>query len=206
MAINDIKIVVKVNTKLVLDMLNPSAERGYIMTYTRNLKMGMKRIASLYAETYLKHIQMAGIQSWTGQAEGILEAQIIEPNSVPGERPGLLGISETKDYVVEVPEYMIALDRFKKQPHWVKLSPGRSITRWYRDTFTPKLGADLVDLQLEGLRRRSKSTGRFTKSRYKAIAVKRHPWIDSANEEARQYINGILQGAQNKTEMEVKSG
>ena len=99
----------------------------------------------------------------------------------------MMDITGARDYVVKVPSYLIALDRFKHQPHIVALKPGRSITNWYRR----KIGEPL-----KGVRR-----GR--RIQYQVLKIKRHPWIDSANDEARQYVRGEVQGIVNRTRSEV---
>lgn len=194
MVIGRFTVIMRVDNKHVLNMLDPNRPNGYIMTYKRNLKMGMKRIAQLYARTYRKHIQQAGIKSWHGVADAMLLKQEMNPSSTGGVR-GTAGMTTSRDYVVKVPEYMIALDRFKRQPHWVKLLPGRSITHWV-ESHGGNIG---------GVNRRSKVTGRFLKNYYRSVKIKRYPWIDSANDEARSYIVGILENVKNRTVSEVKT-
>ena len=197
MAIGSFEVVMRVDTKHVLNMLDPNRPNGFIMVHTRNLKMGMKRITQLYARIYRKHIAAAGIKPWHGTANAMLLKQEISPSTTAGVR-GTAGMTTARDYVVKVPDYMIDLDRFKKQPHWVKLLPGRSITKWVEEH-----GGNVEPVG--GAHRRSKVTGRFMKRFYRNVKIKRHPWIDSAHDEARQYILGILGDVVRRTESEVKT-
>lgn len=195
MGISDIRVVVEFDTKRVIDLFNPLNPNGYTMVFTRNLRMGMKSIASLYAQTYLKHIRQSGIKAWKGHAEGMLEQQSIEPKTVHGDRGG-----SARDYVVMVPEYLVALNKFKREPHWVELRPNRSITKWYKEKIG---GIQSKIIETSSGSRINPKTKRRLKSYYR-IRVKSHPWIDSANNEARSYIIGILNNANNKTENEVR--
>ena len=205
MAITSPKVIITVHTKKVTNMLD-----NYITSFNKNLVMGNKRITQLYAKTYLKHIIQAGIKKWGRSGKSVfemLEEQQINP--LPLRAGGLEagGRGPMKElgtvapgYMIVVPGYMVPLDRFNKQPHWVKLLPGRSITKWIEDK-----GGIEGRFLLNPQRGRSKMTGRFLKKYYRSVKIKRHPWIDSANEEARQYIVGILKGVVNRTASEVKT-
>lgn len=176
MAIRQPRVTIQVDTKKTENMID-----NFTIAFRRNIKMGAKRIAGIYALAYLHHIRKVGIQKWTGHAEKMLADQITNPPKLgAAERVGA-------GFGVRVPGYLIALDRFDKQPHIVALKPGRSITRWYKR----KVGEPL-----KGVRK-----GR--RIQYQTIRIKRKPWIDDANMEARQYIVGIIDNVKNRIKSEV---
>ena len=90
---------------------------GYKTTIPEGIILGLKAIASKYAETYLNQLPQAGITPWTGQSANVLRRQKDNPIR-----------SGKNEYVVVVPDTLIMLDQMK--PHIVALKSGRSITRW----------------------------------------------------------------------------
>lgn len=70
-------------------------------------------------------------------------------------------------YGVNVPLNLIALDRLR-QPFRIKIKKGSPLAKWYRRTFG------------------------FTPLPGQRITIKRHPWFDDANAEARVQINPII--------------
>ena len=230
----DFRVVVSVDTSKITNMID-----NYIMAFTRNLKMGLKNISKVYALAYLKHIRESGIQRDTGYAEDLLIRQIEEP--LVGRAGGVMGRGEFAKlgqrlegtYQVVVPNYMIALDRFKQQPHIVALKSGRGISRWYERTFgmKPLAGVNIpaamrrpgkffkrkteeIERRVRNAQREGKSYKDIEKIRseeprqlikyFQIMKVKRHPWIDSANQEARQYILSLLLNVRDRTRAEVK--
>ena len=196
MGISDVRVIVHVDTSKVVNMLD-----NYIMVFTRNLKMGMQNIARLYARTYRKHIQQAGIEPWTGKTNQILMEQEMNPHKSRAKSKTSFGRGQMRHlgiqvpgYMVVVPGYMVALDRLR-QPFVVTLYPERSITKWYKEKISGETQHQY----------RSKKTGRFGNIVYKRMKIKRHPWIDSSNAEVRNYLVGILENVKNKTRSEVKT-
>ena len=146
----------------------------------------MKKIAGHYARVYLRHIRAAGIKEWKFGSFNRLKEQISNPLRTSGSRSG-----GTTSYGVEVARYLLALDNFKKQPHWVKLKKGRLIRQWAID----KMG--------------TRPTGYLLKTQpdYEpSIPIKSHPWLESANAAAYKGIQQIIRIELNKLKDEVKAG
>lgn len=91
--------------------------KGFETTIPAGARLGIKAIASKYAEIYLEQLPLAGITPWTHRSENILKEQIDDPI-----RTG------KNQYAVLVPSTLIALDQM--QPHGVNLLKNRSITAW----------------------------------------------------------------------------
>lgn len=121
-----------------------------------------KKVASMYAEKYLKQMDLAGgvggglssIQRWTGRSFNVLRRQIVNPTRVGN------------GYGVVVPLNLVFLDMMDE--HEVKLKIGRPIQRWAKR----KLG-------LAG-------------GAHQSITVHPHPWIRQANAKARRRIRYVL--------------
>ncbi len=171
MVVKKPKIIFSVNSKRMINTLD-----RYTIAFKRNLRLGNKRIAGMFAQTYLRYLVAAGVDKWTGHAFKMLIDQVDNPSLSKGS------------YIVKVPEYLIALDRFDKDPHVVALKPGRSITNWYNR----KIGKPLKGVRKGG------------RIQYQVIRIKRRPWIDNSNTEARKFIIGILDNAKSRTASEVK--
>ncbi len=105
-------ISITINSKKVEEMF-----RGYQTTLPKGARLGLKKIASKYAEIYLEQLSKAGIQRWTGQSANILKRQIDNPIR-----------SGQNEYVVVVPTSLVMLDQM--QDHVVSLRRGRNISRW----------------------------------------------------------------------------
>ena len=105
-------ISITIDSKKVEDMF-----RGYQTTLPKGARLGLKAIASKYAQIYLEQMQLAGITRWTGESFNVLKRQIDNPiRTGPNE------------YSVFVPTTLILLDQMRDHP--VRLRAGRSITRW----------------------------------------------------------------------------
>jgi len=105
-------ISITIDSKRVENMFT-----GYQSTLPEGMRLGVKKIAGKYAETYLNQMRFSGIRPWTGQSFSILERQIKNPLRIG-----------TNEYAIVVPTTLIALDQM--QSHIVALKKGRSITRW----------------------------------------------------------------------------
>ncbi len=106
--------LVSIDDRKTMDMVT-----GLEVTIPRGLRNGGKRVASKYAEIYLRQMPIAGIRRWTGRSFAVIRRQIDNPI-----RTG------RNEYVVVVPSTLIMLDQMR--PHVVALKKGRSITRWAR--------------------------------------------------------------------------
>ncbi len=148
----DLGLSIRVDAREVIHFYS-----NYAIKFPQEITKGMKDIARMYAKVYLKHIRLAGIRRWTGRSEAVLQRQTKEPVRLSKSSWG-----------VEVPNNLLALDRFKKQPHKVKLRKNSSIGRWAKTV----LGIE---------------------PRGQLFLVKRHPWIDNADSEATTNIRVILE-------------
>ena len=149
-------LTIEVDSKKVENLVT-----GLIKEIPKGAKLGAKKIASMYADAYLKQMAFAkavnpgpltkpSINSWTGRSFTELRRQIKSPHRV-GNGFGVI-----------VPFPLISLDRM--QGHFVSLKAGRSITRWA----ATKLG---------------KTSG--------VLFTHQHPWINNANRRARKHIRRI---------------
>ena len=144
--------------------------RGFERTLPDGARLGTKKIAGMYAETYLNQMKLAGIEKWTRRSFNVLTQQIKAPL-----RTG------TNEYSVVVPTTLIMLDQMRA--HFVSLKRGRSITAWAK-----------TKLKITPTFEFTGQTGRVASR----IFVSPHPWIENANRNARRRIKRIAEKELNK--------
>jgi len=131
----------------------------------RGAKLGAKKIAGRYAQIYLNTIMTdsksirtgRNIEPWTGRSFNMIRSQIDNPQRIGN------------GYGVVVPSHLIALDKMPE--HHVKLSKGRSITRWALTKGYPLVIVSAYQ--------------------NKSIVVSRHPWLNKANSKARVFVRSL---------------
>jgi len=108
-------LTISVDTRKVENMIN-----GYIREIPKLEDDIPKKIAQMYAHSYLQALHKSNVTPWTGESFVDLIQQ--------SQNPVRLGKG---NYGVVVRQYLVALDQMK--PHFVSLKRGRSITRWAKD-------------------------------------------------------------------------
>ena len=86
--------LVTVDAKKALEMV-----RGLEVQIPRGLNKGAEKIASVYAQFYLRQMPEANIQKWTGRSFAVLKRQITNPIR-----------TKKNEYVVVVPDTLVMLD------------------------------------------------------------------------------------------------
>tara|TARA_Y100000310_G_scaffold223844_1_gene225715 strand:+ start:577 stop:1176 length:600 start_codon:yes stop_codon:yes gene_type:complete len=186
-----LRFTVQMDASKVINLLE-----SYPFALQKNMGLAARDIAGVYARSYLRALRNAGVEEWRGHGFDIIRRQISHPTPIgssslsqPGERTAAGTVNPNrgvKTYGIKVPLYLIALDRFKKQPHWVKLKRGRLITKWAQR----KMGMPAFTVG--------------GKPFEPSIKVKSHPWIDDGNSIARRRANTIIRQRLNQTRSEVK--